>query len=185
MEKKMDKLLRIQKASRRFRIFFTVIMVITPFIPVAILMFSNELPEPIRTQIFREVLVPFSAELSMTQRLLASTVSLIPSAVFVLGLYYLIRLFRLYEKGIIFMTENVTYYKKLGYILIISMFADIIRNSLMSMVLTLHNPPGQRMISLGYSSDDLTKLVMGLLIIVISWIMDIGKEIQEDQTYTI
>ena len=181
----MNNLEKIQKASRRFRIFFTIIMAITPIIPIAIILMINELPPGLKVQIFKNIAIYGPDPLSLNIRLLASTASLIPSVVTVIGFFYLIKLFKYYENGKIFYQENVSCYRKIGYILIISMFAGIVNNSLMSMILSLNNPPGQRQLAIGLSSNDLTKLVIGLLIILISWIMDKGREIQDEQQYTI
>jgi hypothetical protein len=176
---------RIKKTSRRFRILFIVIMVITPLIPVALIMMSNELPGPMRTQLFKDSLVPIRETLSFQTRLFASTASLLTSGIAMTGLFFIIRLFRLYETGKIFAKEHVTCFRRLGYILIIYMFAGIIRNSLVTIILTLANPPGQRIISLGFSSSDLTKLFIGLVLLLISRVMDIGREIQEEQQLTV
>ncbi|MCP4221111.1 MAG: DUF2975 domain-containing protein [bacterium] len=49
----------------------------------------------------------------------------------------------------------------------------------------MQNPPGQRILRIGFGSDDITKLVIGLLIILVSWIMNEGRELQEEQQYTV
>ncbi|MCP4132620.1 MAG: DUF2975 domain-containing protein, partial [bacterium] len=140
----MSDLTRIQKASTRFRKFFIGIMIILPLIPVIVWIFFNDLPGFLRQIILSELKVPFVYNMELTTRLLACTASLIPTAVTLTGFYYLIKLFKLYEKGQIFLTENVACYRKLGYVLIVSMVTGIVHSSLMSMILSMQNPPGQR-----------------------------------------
>jgi hypothetical protein len=76
-------------------------------------------------------------------------------------------------------------YRRLGYILIAEAIANPIHGALLSIALTLHNLPGQRMLSIGLSSRDLTGAIMGGIVLVISWVMDEGRKLEEEQTLTI
>lgn len=181
----MNNIDKIKKTSRLFRIIFTVIMIITPIIPIILIMSSNELPEAMRLQMFKDSLVHLKNNLSFQTRLLASGASLLTSGIAMTGFYFVIRLFKLYETGRIFSPENVNFFKKLGYILIAYMFAGIVHNSIMTIILTLSNPSGQRMISVGFSSSDLSKLIIGIILILVSRVMDAGREMQEEQQLTV
>jgi hypothetical protein len=114
-------------------------------------------------------------------RFLAFVVDLIPMGVIIYGLGKLEGLFGLYEKGRIFTAQNVAYFRSLGRTLIVWVGFDVVRNSLLSMVLTLDNPPGQRVITVGLGSADFTAIFVGIVVLIISWVMDEGRKIQEDQ----
>jgi hypothetical protein len=101
------------------------------------------------------------------------------------GLLYLVRLFGLYARGMIFTSGNVACYRKLGHVILWSMAASIVHSSLMTVVLTLDNPPGQRMISFGISSSEIARLLIGMTVLLVSWIMEVGREIQEEQQLTV
>jgi hypothetical protein len=80
----------------------------------------------------------------------------------------LLRLFRRFQKGLLFAAQNVTCLRFLGYWLMIDWFIDYQMQ--------------------GYLKDmDLstTPVFVGLLIIFIAWIMDEGRKIQEEQALTV
>lgn len=110
---------------------------------------------------------------------------MIPMAAMIYGLLKLRELFGLYEKGLIFTEKNVTCFRSLGRTLIIWVICDVVKNSLISIVLTLPNPPGHRMITVGLYSADFTAIFVGIVILIIAWVMDEARKIQEDQALII
>jgi hypothetical protein len=69
----------------------------------------------------------------------------------------------------------------MGWALIVLVVAETLSESLLSIVLTVANPPGQRMLTVGFSSRDFTTLVLGIAVLLISWAMDEGRRIAEEQ----
>lgn len=181
----MDRLERIKIQGKRFKYLFIALFIITPVIPVAVWIFYNNLPGVIRDQMMKQFFTTAPAGLAMDQRIYAALAGLIVSGITMAGFYVLIKLFDLYEKGIIFSSNNVSCYRKLGYLIIISMAAGIIQNSVMSVIFSLHNPPGQRIITLSLSSSDKAMGIIGMIVVLISWIMDAGREIMEEQELTV
>jgi hypothetical protein len=114
-------------------------------------------------------------------RFLAFMVDMIPMGVIIYGLQKLEGLFLLYENGLIFTEQHVRCFRSLGRALIVWVGCDVVRNSLLSMVLTLDNPPGQRVITVGLGSADFAAVFVGIVVLIISWVMDEGRKIQEDQ----
>jgi len=80
----------------------------------------------------------------------------------------LLALFWLYQRGILFSAKNVVLIRALGYWLIVNWGID---DQLQSVV---------RDVDLS-----LTPVFVGLLIIFVSWIMDEGRKIQEEQELTV
>lgn len=181
----MDNIMKIKKTAGKFRVVFLALMVVSPFVPVIVWMCYNGLPSVMKLQMFADLHVPMTVELSLRTRILAGAASLIPGAVLMAGLLYLVRLFGLYARGMIFTAENVACYRKLGHVILWSMAASIVHSSLMTIVLTLDNPPGQRMISFGISSSEIARLLIGMIVLLVSWIMEAGREIQEEQQLTV
>lgn len=101
------------------------------------------------------------------------------------GVRCLMQLFRLYEQGKIFQPSNVHCFRQLSRVLIWWFVAGIVHRSLLTVAMTLHNPPGQRQISLDLSSADLTALMLGSILAVIAWVMEEGRRLQEDQDLTV
>ena len=69
----------------------------------------------------------------------------------------------------------------MGWALIGLFIANKISDTLLSAVYTFENPSGKRMIALWFSSGDFTPLVLGMVVLFISWAMDEGRRIKEEQ----
>jgi hypothetical protein len=173
---------RLQFVSRRFRILFQVLMILVPLINGVFWLAANHLPDVVQ----RECL-PYADifPLPWTTLLMGFVVTMLPVGVGMYGIYCLTRLFSLYEKGKIFLAGNVYWYKRLSLVLLWSCGAGIICRCLLSIVLSLHNPPGQRKIALSLSSDDVNLLLLGGILAVIAWVMDEGRKLQEEADLTV
>lgn len=124
--------------------------------------------------------------LSAKEKLLGVLVSIIPLYIELLVLYFLIRLFRLYEKGEIFSLSNVRYIRKIAYTLLLGeLLANPVYEFLMGLVLTLQNPPGHRMASITFNQTNFGILLIALFTILISWVMAEGCKLREEQQLTI
>jgi len=173
---------RIQRASKRLRYLLLTIFWMMPVINVLVWLFMNRLPE----LMYRKMIPYFvSVPLPLSARLMGFVVVMIPTGVAMLGVFFLMRLFQLYEHGQIFRLANVRCFKNLSRVLIWWFAAGIVHKSLLSVALTLHNPPGQRMITLELGSPDLTALLVGGILAVIAWVMEEGRKLQDDQDLTV
>lgn len=123
--------------------------------------------------------------LSTNERLMGFCLSAIPMMVQLYIVYSLIKLFQLYQNGIIFSLKNVKYIRNIGYALLIGQLINPFYEGLMGLVLTLHNPPGHRFATITLDQTNLGIIFTGLLIILISWIMAEGCKLQEEQQLTI
>jgi Protein of unknown function (DUF2975) len=173
---------QIQRTSRRLKFLLLAILCILPLANGGVWLFMNSFPE-----IFYHKILPHfvSVPLPGTARLMGFVVMMIPTGIAMCGSYYLMKLFHLYEQGDIFNIANVRCFRKLSRVLIWWFIVGIVHKSLLSVALTLHNPPGQRMITLELSSSDLTALLTGVVLAVISWVMEEGRKLQEDQDLTV
>lgn len=179
----MDNAFHIQRASRRLRIAFTVILILTPILCALAWLFVNELSADMQAA----MRLPHYARLPLPvwARVAGFVVSMLPASVAMYGIGVLIRLFRLYERGQIFRPDNVRCFQSLSRVLIWWCAANIVASPLMSLGLTLHHPPGQRMISIGLGSPDITALLIGFVLAVIAWVMEEGCTLREEQDYTV
>ena len=173
---------RIQRASKRLGYLLLVIFWIMPVINALVWIFINRLPE----LMYRNMLPYFvSVPLPASARLMGFAVVMIPTAVVMSGVFYLMRLFKLYEQGQIFRLANVRCYRNLSRVLLWWFAAGIVHKSLLSVALTLHNPPGRRILTLELGSSDLTALLVGGILAIIAWVMEEGRKLQEEQDLTI
>ena len=173
---------RIRRASHRLRRLLLIVACAIPAVNALVWIYINHLPKIIYSHMlpyFVQIPLPASA------RIMGFMVTMLPTAVGISGAYYLMRLFHLYEQGQIFRLPNVQCFKKLSRVLIWWFAVGIIHRSILSVALTLHNPPGQRIVTLGIGSPDLTALLLGGILAVIAWVMEEGRKLQEDQDLTV
>lgn len=179
----------IQKQSRRVRMLLQSLFVLTP-IMVCYFWLTVETPYDFisSTGIFyltydigNYTMLP----LTMATRVVAAFTSLLMSSILMYALMVLIRLFRNYERGEIFSLENAMSYQKLGYSLFYWVLGSVIYGSLMSVILSFNNPPGERIFEISFVGMDFLTLILGIIILIISWVMKEGYILADEHSQTI
>jgi len=103
-----------------------------------------------------------------------------------MGFYYLSQLFMLYAKNIIFSLHNMLLIRKIGYTLVAQVLVSIIiTQPLLSFMLTKDAIPGQLFIQSGVGGDEISNLLIGGIVILISWVMAEGRKLADEQALTI
>jgi hypothetical protein len=187
----MDTRSKIKRVSRILR-YLTLIYLCAGPISKAIFWITNGEPlHPFfKISIWPEALIAENclrpiATLAPMTKILGFLVSLIPNIFSVLALYYLARLFKLFE-GLEFFSQNsVSLLRKIGFALLGGQLIYPIYTALISLTVTISNPPGERMIATAFGTAELSWTALALVIILASWIMDEGRKLQEEQEATI
>lgn len=179
---------KISRISRCFRIFFLFLFIALPimqiigwiYAPASLSFFQHAV-------VFEVVPKPYQVlhVLSVTERIEGFLISMIPTGIDLSILYFLIKLFGLYEKEEIFSLVNVSYIKKIAYALLIGQVVNPIYYGLMGLALTWHNPPGHRFASIVWDQTNASILIVAFLTILIAWIMAEGARMREEQQLTI
>ncbi|MGN6670433.1 MAG: DUF2975 domain-containing protein [Candidatus Nucleicultricaceae bacterium] len=184
---------RIQKMSTFFFYLFTVLLIASPITSVLFWLFLNDIPfkllEPhfgfsVSWKVPGAGIVEIKDKIPMilSHRLVALAGTIFAHIPLYFGYAALRRLFGLYRSKIIFSAQNVQCYRMLGMLMIgASGFFMPIGEGITVMALSLSNPPGERLLSIGFGSPGIEMILTGLMIIVISWIMDEGRKIEEDR----
>lgn len=182
MDHRIENRGKIQRASRTLRYLLSATICLMPVMNAIFWLNMNHMPDLVLKKT-----IPFdvSMPMPMISLVLGFLVTMLPTGLTMVGAYYLQRLFHLYEQGQIFLLANVHCFKKLSRVLIWSFAVDIVSRSLLSVVLSLPNPKGQRIVTVDLSSSDLTILLLGCIIAVISWVMEEGRKLQEEQDLTV
>jgi hypothetical protein len=180
----MDK---IKRVSLFFRVLFQIAFVITPIFLLIAWIYA-----PHQIHFLADIFVidnvpqnyPILAPLPLSAKILGFFISLIPTGVTLFVLYFLIKLFKLYERGEIFLIENVRYIRNIGYTILIGQLLNPVYQALISADLTWVNhtvQKGMRFASISFDSTNINILLMSLFVILISWIMEEGCKLRDEQ----
>lgn len=129
--------------------------------------------------------IPLPEAIPYSTRALCFIISMIPNGIIMFGFYHLIKLFKLYEQGHIFTSENIRHIKISAYTVIAWIIADFITNSLLILALTIDNPVGERILSVGISSRHFSTLIISIIAIIIAQVMDEARKLKEETEYII
>ena len=129
--------------------------------------------------------IPVLQPLTISQRLLGFAVNIIPMVLKMLIAFYLIKLFRLYEKHEIFTLDNVKYIRRVGITMLLTQVAHPFVEFATSAVLTMNNPPHHRLAEFSLQGQNIAVVLIGIVIILISRIMSEGTRLQDEQKYTV
>lgn len=123
--------------------------------------------------------------LPISIQIIGFLVSLAPLVFFVLKNYYLARLFYLYQHGTIFALDNVRYIRNIGVVILVWEIVRPFYQILMSLLLSSQNPPGHHQVSFQINGTDISMLIIAIIIIVVSWIMREGVELEQENRLTV
>ena len=123
--------------------------------------------------------------MAASTKITAFLVSLIPNIFSVLALYFLAKLFCLFEGMEFFSQQSVRALRRIGVSLLAGQLAFPIYTALLSLTLTISNPPGHRIIAVSFGAAEFNWTALSLVIILVSWIMDEGRKLQEEQAATV
>ncbi|QIR06405.1 DUF2975 domain-containing protein [Salinivibrio costicola] len=137
------------------------------------------------TQFSNTISVYTHLDLSTKTRILAMASSIIPLSVLLYGIQTLVKLFRSYEKGIIFSVETANAYHKLGCSFLLWILVDFVYDGLISVIISFNNPAGERIISFSFGAINLMAILCGFIILTIGWVMREAQYISEESKYII
>ncbi len=177
----MSNIERIQKMSRVFKYFFLALFGLLPLLALAFWLFYNALPGPLKGAGALEV----ADHLSFRLRALGFVATSLDMGIGMATLWTLMRLFALYEEGRIFTSSNVTLYRRLGWLLILGVGSNVLTIALYTLIVTTPDPQGLSAIEAAFGSIDVAALVIGLIVLLISAVMKVGAELQEDRDLTV
>ena len=108
-------------------------------------------------------------------------ISLLPAGLTIFALERLRRLFGCYAQGVIFAAANSRHLRSFALSVIGLALLQPLTVALLSVALSWGNPPGQRMLTLSFGTPEISMLFVGTVFLVIAWIMELGRELAEEQ----
>ena len=194
----MDRAARLRRLSKAMGVFCLLAIVAFPlgqallwlvFEPCAILQSGAGDPTGLSMRLCGDLdapanLEPFAIDgaLPYWQRAGGFLIAMLPTAAALYGLFALRRLFRLYAEGQVFSPANTRAFRRFALAVFAFALARPIAFTLTVLLLTIDNPPGQRMLSFSLGDGDLLALFLGGLFLVIAWVMDEGRALAEAES---
>lgn len=180
----MDNLSKIKRFSRCMYFLVTLSLAVLPIYYVFYWAFINHLPETL-INANTEPVPLITNKLSGQLQLLGFLSCLLPLSALTYGLINIRKLFFFYKEGVIFSYDHVKLFKNTAKALVSWVVLSIIYESAKSVIFTFGNPPGTRVLKIGFSNAEITTLVVGGIVLVIAWVMDEGRILNEEKELTI
>lgn len=180
----MNNLQKIQNVSKKFLFFFSALLIAIPLYYLFFWIFINHIPETfITVNMPSQPLAPNT--LSIQLRLLGLLASLLPLSAQMYGLLSLRKLFAYYKEGLIFTYLHVKCFRNVGRALILWGVVGVFYRTLSTLLFTWGNPPGQKILEIKFTALDFTALTIGFIVLVVAWVMDEGRRLNEEQALTV
>jgi len=180
----MNNLSKIKKFSRKFHLLLSLLIVVAPLYYILYWTLINYLPTQLVTvNTPATPLIPY--KLSLQWQLVGFLVSLLPLTAFIYGTLNLRKLFSFYKEGDIFSYAHVTIFKSISKALLWWVFFSMLYESAKSILFSLGAAPGNRVVEVGFTSSELTALMVGIVVLVIAWVMDEGRIMAEENELTV
>lgn len=180
----MGNLLKIKTFSKKFYFLISFLIVVIPLYYVVYWAFINHLPAKLITVNIPSIpLIPHKLPIEL--QLAGFLTSLLPLSALIYGLVYIRKLFSFYKEGIIFSFEHVSFFKKTAKALVLWVFLSMIYESAKSVLFSVGNPPGSRVIDVSFGTAEITPLLVGGIVFVIAWVMDEGRVLSEENELTV
>ena len=106
--------------------------------------------------------------------------TMIPASVIIYGLLRLRALFLLYRSNIFFTDANARHLRAFSAALFVNALLTPITGTLLSIVLTMSNPPGQRSLSLAVGSHQIVTAFIAATFMIIAAIMVEGRKLADE-----
>jgi hypothetical protein len=119
-------------------------------------------------------------QLTPQQVVLGIAVMMVPIGIMMFGLWNLRQLFVGFGAGRIFTIENTRALRIFAWCAMAVIIVQFFTDGLLSFVLTLSNPPGQRVLALSLSTEQLVALFVGAVFVVIARVLEEGRKLADD-----
>lgn len=171
----------LRTISRRYKILLQFLFYCVPICYGLVWYFSPTMPE----HWFTRSNFNIAGGITPTIAFLGFCISMVKGTIVMMGIWSLKNLFQLYENNEFFTCNTVNCFKSLSRCLLWWVLATITTEPLLSVILTLNNPEGQKAVSISFQSADITALIVGGSLSVVASVMDMGRKLQEEAELTI
>lgn len=168
----------IRRASRLIAILAGCFMLLIPLSCIAYWASFNVIAWPFPNAIAGLVHKPLSVQALM----IGFLCSALPTGLLMYGVFQVRQLFRLYAREEMFTTANCVHLRRLGYAMLAWLPLSMVFDAVLSVAVSMSNPPGQHYLSISVHTVDVVILFIGAVFVVLAWVMGEGARIAEEQS---
>lgn len=168
---------RISRVSAALHAVTTAVLILLPLLLAWALWTLGVTPEAFRIA-FPDL--PMADSIAWPLRYGALAVGLIPVAAALWTIWQMRALFGLYRRGETLTPNCAWRIRRIGLGMLALAGLGIVLRPMQVLLLTLSNPPGQRMVALDLGSGDVGFLLAGGMLLVIGWVMADAASMAED-----
>ncbi|HEX7081580.1 MAG TPA: DUF2975 domain-containing protein [Gammaproteobacteria bacterium] len=171
-----DKLERVARYSRSLRQLFQLLLGATAIALLVGTLLIATGTDPYDTSVTVGGAIYVGDVIPAVLRSMAVVGFILSTGILLKVLFHLVKLFGLYAQGKIFSADNVYQIRQIG--IAVMLIPTLWTLGLIAVLLV----PGHGIASrIRIDEAPFTELVVGIIIIVVSWIMDVGRELREEQ----
>lgn len=123
-------------------------------------------------------------QLDTQSRLMGLAASMVHSGVILFALWQMWALFGCFAEGELLAVAPASHLRRLGLALCVQSLAQPLSRTLSVLALTWGNPPGERQLWVGFSSDHYLSLLFGLVLLALAQVLFEGARVaQENQEF--
>jgi hypothetical protein len=126
--------------------------------------------------------IPYPEVLSPQLRAAAAAVTLVPAGVMAWLLILLRRLFDGFARGEVFCRESHENLRRVARVLAIWFAVGCFHRTAVVLAVTIGNPPGQRILTLGLSAGDCATLFLSFVTVVLVWVFAEAERLRDEST---
>ena len=138
------------------------------------------------SRLLQQQLTTAGESFALTPRIWATafTISLLPVALYLVGLCNVWLLFRVFARGQVFAETTGRRIGWIGLVIAVLPLVSILAASAWSVAASIDNPPGERELSISLSGTDLLGVLLGVLLVVIGWVIrEAARIADENQSF--
>ena len=128
---------------------------------------------------------PSQSVLTLVSRLLGALIDGVSVALLIWGCFCFIRVLRYYQRGELFTANTIALFNKMSRIAFAWALYEPFKFTLLSIVTTLSNQEGQRVIALGFTSNDVIHIFIVGFFLIITSLMHEAYELKNEYDLTV
>lgn len=168
---------RLRRIARPMSYLVTAAFVLLP-LGLVIAALAGNFDEPYLRDAYDHVTLP--EEISALAWGVTYAIGIVSVGLVLLALWHMRILFSLYAMGDVFGPDTARAIRRIGLTLLVLATVGVVGNTLSILALTATNPPGQRSVSIGLSSNDLFLFFTAGLLAAIGWAMSEATRIADE-----